>query len=70
MAKRQANQIEPPNQAEDAPKEVMARQLRIGFLLHDVSRLRRKFYDQEMRRYGITNIREFFKNDVRFLRQF
>lgn len=54
MAKRQANQIKPPNQAEDAPKEVMARQLRIGFLLHDVSRLRRKFYDQEMRRYGIT----------------
>ena len=54
MAKREAKQLKTPAAAEAAPKEVMARQLRIGFLLHDVSRLRRNFYDQEMRRYGIT----------------
>lgn len=53
MAKRDANQAKPaPPPSTGAG--VMARQLRIGFLLHDVSRLRRKFYDQEMRRFGIT----------------
>lgn len=53
MAKRDANQAKPAS-SPSAGAGVMARQLRIGFLLHDVSRLRRKFYDQEMRRFGIT----------------
>lgn len=53
MAKRDAN-LAKPAPAPTADSGVMARQLRIGFLLHDVSRLRRKFYDQEMRRFGIT----------------
>lgn len=53
MAKSNARQPKPP-QPSPTPTGVMARQLRIGFLLHDVSRLRRKFYDGEMRRFGIT----------------
>ncbi len=53
MTKRVARQSK-PTPAAPSPTGVMARQLRIGFLLHDVSRLRRKFYDGEMRRFGIT----------------
>ncbi len=41
-------------ESERLPSGFMARQLHIGFLLHDVSRLRRKFYDQGMRDFGIT----------------
>ena len=53
MTKRVARQSK-STPAAPSPTGVMARQLRIGFLLHDVSRLRRKFYDGEMRRFGIT----------------
>jgi MarR family transcriptional regulator for hemolysin len=38
----------------DQPVDVNTRQLRVGFLVHDVSRLRRTVYDQHLKPLGIT----------------
>lgn len=39
---------------EDKPVDANTRQLRVGFLVHDVSRLRRTVYDQQLKPLGIT----------------
>ncbi|MEC9345384.1 MAG: MarR family transcriptional regulator [Pseudomonadota bacterium] len=40
--------------ADGRPRRVEPQRFRIGFLLHDVSRMRRTLFDQEMRPLGIT----------------
>lgn len=41
---------------EGAPPAARSEEFRVNYLIHDVSRLRRLLFDQEMRPYGVTHV--------------